>query len=177
MSALWQNPAIVMALLAWLAAPPATIGDAARREALRRQATPASVASFTNIGQPEPAPPPSIVTAPEGAVAQTPPPEPPPTAPEERHDEKWWRARIAAARSSLERDQVLADGMQSRINALQTDVVFRDDPVQQAELRRQLGKALGELERLKTQIEADQKAIVDIQEEARRKDVPPGWIR
>ena len=174
MTTLWQNPAIVAALLAWLATPPASIGDAAQREALRRQATPASTASFTNIGQPEPVPPPSVVAPAEAAVSV--PPTPTPTT-EERHDEKWWRARITEARATLERSEVLADAMQSRINALQTDVVNRDDPFQQAQLRRQLGQALGELERLKVQIEADKKAIADIQEDARRLDVPPGWIR
>lgn len=175
MTTLWQTPAIVAALLAWLATPPASIGDAARREALRRQATPASTASFTNIGQPEPVPPPSVVAPPETVVAE--PPTPTATTTEERHDEKWWRARITAARTALERSQILADAMQSRINALQTDVVNRDDPFQQAQLRRQLGQALGELERLKDQIEADKKTITDIQEDARRKDIPPGWIR
>jgi TolA-binding protein len=176
-SNLWQTPAVVVALLAWLATPPASIGDAAQREAIRRQATPASVTSITNFGLPEPETPPAVLTSPEQGTTLDAPPPTPPAAPEEQHDEKWWRARITAARTSLERNQLLADGMQSRINALQTDVVNRDDPFQQLQLRKQLGQALGELERLKQQIETDQKTIADIQEEARRKDIPPGWIR
>jgi hypothetical protein len=72
---------------------------------------------------------------------------------------------------------VLADALQSRINALQTDVIFTDDPAQQAVLRQELGRALGELERMQEQVEADRQEIADIQEEARRQRVPPGWVR
>ncbi len=84
---------------------------------------------------------------------------------------------MASARASLERNQVLADAVQSRINALQTDVVNIDDPAQQALARQNLGRALGELERLQNQIEEGNKEIVQIQQEARRQRVPPGWIR
>ena len=67
--------------------------------------------------------------------------------------------------------------MQSHVNALQTDVVNRDDPAQQAALRQRLTAALAELERLTAQIAADRQAILDIEDEARRLNVPAGWIR
>jgi hypothetical protein len=35
----------------------------------------------------------------------------------------------------------------------------------------------GELDRLKKQIDATKKAIADLEEEARRANVPPGWLR
>src|SRR5450756_2400479 len=38
-------------------------------------------------------------------------------------------------------------------------------------------KALAELERVKTEIEKLTKQIADIEEEARRAGVPPGWLR
>jgi hypothetical protein len=38
-------------------------------------------------------------------------------------------------------------------------------------------RAMDELEKIKKAIEADQKAIADLQSEARRLNVPPGWIR
>jgi hypothetical protein len=38
-------------------------------------------------------------------------------------------------------------------------------------------KAIAELERLKTVLEQQNKAVVDLQEEARRASVPPGWLR
>jgi hypothetical protein len=36
---------------------------------------------------------------------------------------------------------------------------------------------MAELERLKKQVVDDRKAIADIEEEARRAGVPPGWLR
>ena len=84
---------------------------------------------------------------------------------------------MAHARSSLERNQVLADAMQSRINGLNTDVVNIDDPFQQGQLRNQLTRAMTELDRLNRQIAADTQAIKDIQTEARKMRIPPGWVR
>ena len=68
--------------------------------------------------------------------------------------------------------------MQARINSLQTDVINRDDPAQQgADASARWHKALGELERLKAQVRADEKAITDVQDDARSQNVPPGWVR
>jgi hypothetical protein len=177
---LYETPAIVLVVLAWFAAPPTSLADAARREAVRRLLMPQSVASLNNVGQPGDVPPPAAaVTLPPGEAppAEKPPvaaPEPPAEPPK---DEKWWRGRITAARNTLERDEFLAASVQSRINSLQADVVNVDDPARQGLLRQQLGKALNELDRLQKQIEADRQAIADIQAEARRARVPPGWIR
>ncbi len=91
--------------------------------------------------------------------------------------EKFWRDRMTAMRQTLEQDQVLLDALQSRINALNTDFVNRDDPAQRASIDDQRQRATAELDRLTKQVAADQKAIQDLQDEARRKGVPPGWIR
>jgi hypothetical protein len=40
-----------------------------------------------------------------------------------------------------------------------------------------LNKALAELERVRGDIEAQEKAVTDLEEEARRAGVPPGWLR
>ena len=84
---------------------------------------------------------------------------------------------MANTRASLERNQVLAEAMQSRINGLQTDFVNRDDPAQRAEVRKQLQRALDEQDRLKQAITRDEQAIKDIQTEARKNRIPPGWVR
>ena len=179
MSALWQTPAVVVMILSWLASPPAGLGEVAQREALRRAATPKATASLTNFGQTADEPPPAAVTLPAGAEppAVAPPASdtPPPTEP--KRDEKWWRARAAGIRTAIERGQTMAEALQSRINALQADVVNIDDPALQAKARTDLGKALGELDRQNKQIEADRKSLADLEEEARRLNVPAGWIR
>ena len=202
MTSLWQSPAIIVAFLTWLTAPSASLGEASQREALRRQLVRPAAASLTNLGQPlemmeigvetPPAPPverPALPTAaaaapvgPDGKPAAPGPVGPdgkpvPQDPPAPKNDEKAWRERMTNARTSLERNEFMAEAMQSRINALQTDAVNRDDPAQQLQLRQQLGKAMSELDRLKKQVESDRKAIADIQTDARKQGVPPGWIR
>ena len=88
-----------------------------------------------------------------------------------------WRTRVAGLKEGLARNQVLADALQSRINALLTDFVNRDDPAQRAVVEVNRIKALAELDRVRTDIKAAQKAVVDLEEQARRAGVPPGWLR
>lgn len=92
-------------------------------------------------------------------------------------DEAYWRSRIGAARSALERSRIFAEALQSRLNALATDIVNRDDPAQRSQLELERNRALAELDRVKKEIAEQTKAIADIEEEARRAGVPPGWLR
>ena len=90
--------------------------------------------------------------------------------------EDGWRTRIAGLKEGLARNQVLADALQSRIDALLTDFVNRDDPAQRAVVETNRIKALAELDRVRTDIKESQKAITDLEEQARRAGVPPGWL-
>jgi hypothetical protein len=92
-------------------------------------------------------------------------------------DEAYWRSRITAARSALERARIFSDALQSRINALTTDFVNRDDPAQRAQLELERQRALAELDRVKKEMADQTKAITDIEEEARKAGVPAGWLR
>jgi len=184
LSSLWFTPTAVLWLLTWLASPPASLGEAALRESIRRQATTKSTATLTNLGR-EMEPPPAA------AVSGLPtPPEPPAAtagaagtaaspakAVDPAQDEQWWRARMNNARLAVDKDNLLIEALQSRINALQADVVNIDDPVQQGKARQSLGKALTELDSMKQKRDTDLKSIAAIQDEARRSNVPPGWIR
>jgi hypothetical protein len=103
MNPLWEVPVVVAALVAWLTAPPVTIGDAAEREVLRRQLTGRSIAAYTNVDLPAPqssdiavapgAPPEQLPTAPSQAAAAEP----------ETAGESWWRARAASLRENIDR--------------------------------------------------------------------------
>jgi hypothetical protein len=98
-------------------------------------------------------------------------------AKEKPKDQAYWSARMKELELQLDRDKVLNDAMQSRINALTADFSARDDPFQRAKIGADRQRALEELERLRKAIANDQKAIADLQEEARRASVPPGWLR
>jgi hypothetical protein len=92
-------------------------------------------------------------------------------------DEQYWRNRLKTAQDGLARAETFADALQSRVNALTTDFANRDDPYQRAKVGEDRVKAVAELEKVKGEILAFRKQLDDIQEEARKAGVPPGWLR
>jgi hypothetical protein len=92
-------------------------------------------------------------------------------------DEKFWRGRVDAARGELQRQELFLEALQSRVNALTTDFVNRDDPAQRATIAADRQKALAEMEAVRKEIDRAKKQIADIEEEARKAGVPPGWLR
>ena len=160
-----------------------SLADVAKKEEERRQQVKEPAKTYTNkdLG---PVPATSALPA-EPAKAETSSPakddatkaEGDDKGKGEVKDQKYWSAKQKDLQSALDRDQTLADAMQTRINSLTTDFVNRDDPAQRALIDRDRQKALGELDRLKKQIVADKKALDDLQEEARHAGVPPGWLR
>lgn len=116
--------------------------------------------------------------APEAAASTRPgssrtDPEPPATD----RDEAYWRGRVDAARAQLERNELFHQALQTRINALTTDFVNTDDPAQRAVVAVDRQRALEELERVAEELDRLREDIGDIEEEARRAGVPPGWLR
>lgn len=198
MTTLSALAALLFAAAATLAAQ--SLGDIARQEEDRRKSITAPGKVYTNDSlRPEPPPstPPAAAApaqpaapapaapdaaAPAAGGAQPPqtPGQPPagqPAAPPAPQTEADWRKRITAARDALARSQTFADALQSRINALSTDFVNRDDPVQRDLIAADRQKSLVELDRVRREMPDQQKAIAAIQEEARRAGVPAGWVR
>ena len=92
-------------------------------------------------------------------------------------DKTYWSGRLKALEDKLMRDSNYLDAMQTRINALNTDFVNRDDPVQKGIVERDRLKAIAEQGRLKRDVLDDKKAIAEFEEEARRAGIPPAWLR
>ena len=196
MTCLFVRPIAVALILASAATASAqSLADLARREEERRKAVGTAGKVYTNdhlrpdpASGGNPAPPPSAPAAPTtawepasggpGAGAEGAKPEGPAApAANAPTPEQMWRKRVADERAAIARSQVLADALQSRINALTTDYENRGDPIQKNALFADRQKALAELDRMKKEINDHQKAIVAIQEEARRAGVPAGWNR
>ncbi len=95
----------------------------------------------------------------------------------EKKDEAWWRKRVTTTRDSLTRSQTFKEALQTRLNALSTDFVNRDDPAQKAQIAVDRQKTLAEMERVTREITQLQKELTDIADEARRTGVPAGWVR
>jgi hypothetical protein len=169
-----------------LSASAQALGDVARQEAARRKAVTAPVKVFTNGNLavvPQAAPPAAPgesgaqPAAPAGAAPADAAAEKPPAAPDPTRDPEYWRKRITDARQACDRNIFLMEAVQSRINALTTDFYARDDPYQRAQLELERQKNLAALDRMqKEQVEFERK-VADIEEEARRANVPPGWLR
>jgi len=162
-----------------------SLGAAAQKEAARRKAVKGPVVVVTNdslrpvSAGPVPTPPGDPSQALPGGAA-TPAPAAPaqePPAPDPLKDPEYWRKRMADARLQRDRNAFLMEAVQSRINALTTDFSARDDPYQRAKIGDDRQLAIAELERMKQDQAAIEKEIADIQEEARRANVPAGWVR
>jgi hypothetical protein len=161
-----------------------SLADVARKEEVRRKnikragkvytntdlrTDPVKSAPPSNATPAEPVPNSQVpaVTLPGGKGEPAPP----------QKDQAYWSGRIAAARAALERSRIFADALQSRINALNTDFVNRDDPAQRSQIELERQRAIAELDRVKREVLEQTKAIADIEEEARKAGVPPGWLR
>jgi SMC interacting uncharacterized protein involved in chromosome segregation len=85
---------------------------------------------------------------------------------------------MTQAREGLSRNETFLQALQSRLNGLTND--FRNGAgnfPQQAQINADREKALKDMERVKADIELSRKQIADIEEEARKAGVPPGWLR
>jgi len=171
------------------------LADVARAEEARRKTVRVPSKTYTNDdlkgdnnGATVASPAPSTATStPAATPAQAGKPAPPAAKPdaakdaaseeEPKKDEKYWRDRITAAQQAMARNKVLVDALQSRVNALNTDFVNTDDPAQRAVVEQNRKTALAEMDRVKKDIDTRTKEITAIQEEARKANVPAGWLR
>lgn len=169
-------------------AAPTTLVDVQKAEEARRKNVRKPAKVYTNNDlkpdhgtvRPAPAPAAPVTPAPGAAVVDLPGgtgASAPASAPAAEKDQAYWSGRITAARADLDRSKVFADALQSRINALTTDFVNRDDPAQRAVIEGDRKTALAELDRVRKEIDLQQKAIAAIEDEARRAGVPSGWLR
>lgn len=154
-----------------------SLGELALKEQERRKALKASGAGkvVTNGDLPRGT---ALVPPPAAAATDTAKPDDKTSKPEEpAKDEAWWKARMNQEREVLRRNEMFAVALQTRINSLTNDFSSRDDPYQRAQISDERVKAIHELDRLKTEVELSRKKMADIEEEARKGGVPPGWLR
>ena len=188
---------VIVALAAVLTsgAPAQSLGDVARKEEARRKET-GSGKTYTNENlrsAPEPAAPATSTSAPSTAApAGTAKPDAKPgdaakagdapkadakPAADPKGDAAAWKKRRESIETALERAKTFAEALQSRINGLTADFSARDDPAQRQRVANDRQKALTEMDRVKKEIADHTKALADLQEEARKAGVPPGWLR
>lgn len=171
MTPLWLVMVAIAQALAWLSVPPTSLAAAAEREAIRRLLIGPAVASYSND---------SLATdrgaAVTPAVAVPSVAQPAATTVEPR-DEAWWRERVATLRERIARGEEEVVALELEIPRLDGQAIARDDPAQQASLRKHANDVRAELDTLRTSLEARRRELTALFEEARRLAVPPGWLR
>ncbi len=190
-----RNEFLLLVLISALAVPSTgraqSLADVAKAEAVRRKSQTKPSKMYTNESLAETlqgsdvssAPAPSdqaarpAVAKPATAPASTATPAAKIDAPDEKSTEAYWKSRVTALQQSLARHKVLTEAMQSRINALHAEGLSADDPGRHAAIQASLTTAVGELQRLKQETDKQNKDLAAIQEEARRANIPPGWLR
>ena len=168
-----------------------TLGEVAKKEAERRKAQPQGGKVYTNKDLPASAQKPATTNPSTDTPAQT-PTNPMAAATEQKaedaktaadkpqgdqKDQAYWKGRMAAAREELRRSEMFAEALQTRVNTLNKDFNSRDNPAQPSAIGADRTEALNELTRVKQDVERGKKQIADIEEEARKAGVPPGWVR
>ena len=186
---------VVFAIAVGLSASPAasgqTLGEVAKKEADRRKAQPQTGKVYTNKDLPASAQKPATANPSTETPAQT-PTDPVAAATEQKaedgkapgdkpqgdqKDQAYWKNRMATAREELRRSEMFAEALQTRVNTLNKDFSSRDNPAQRSAIGADRTEALNELTRVKQDVERGKKQIADIEEEARKAGVPPGWVR
>jgi hypothetical protein len=172
------------------AAAAQTLADVARKEEQRRKTVKKADRVYTNkdLHQTERAP--AAEGQPAQPAAATPPAGQPSTESTEPKDaektpaeddtaktREEWQSQIAQGRADLDRSRMFAEALQTRTNSLWADFTARDDPAQRAAIEVERKKTIAEMDRVKAEIEAKTKALADLEEQARRAGVPPGWLR
>ena len=164
-----------------------SLADVARAEEARRKTVKGQVKVYTNetLGLPdstEPVPAPSQAqgaptTPAPGTTAKPASGQESSAAADTAKDEKSWRDRLATLRDAIKRSQAFIDALQSQINGLYSEFVNKDDPAQRAVIEQKRLAAIAEQDRVKAELAKQVKALADAEDEARKANVPPGWLR
>lgn len=186
LKALGRGCGVAAVVLIGTMASAQTLADVARTEESRRKTVKEPAKVYTNDDLKRAPGDNGQMSTPAPAATETPAPaadapkdaaKTDDTKSNEPKDQAYWKDRITKARDQLERSKTFLEALQTRVNSLTADAYNRDDPAQRAVVEKDRLKALAEMDRLKKDIADQTKAIAGIEDEARRANVPSGWLR
>ena len=172
--------AAVTTVVSQASAQTPTLAELARKEEARRKGVtaPAKVVTNGDVPKGAAAAGKAAPAATDDKTAKPAEKDARPASPDEPvKDAAWWQKRISTVRDELRRNEMFVDAMQTKINSLSADFAARDDPYQRAKVGEERTRAIAEMDRAKAEIEEQKKKIAEIEDEARRAGVPPGWLR
>jgi hypothetical protein len=97
----------------------------------------------------------------------------------EQEEEAGWRGRATALRDAISSAEKSIPEIEDRIAGLRNDRNPTNlmDPNREQTRQAEIAKAQAELEAVKAGLETSRQALAALEEEARRKGIPPGWLR
>jgi len=96
-----------------------------------------------------------------------------------KRNEAYWKGRATQLRETAEEADNKVKELEARIAALRNDMSPTNvqDPNRLQSRDRELREAMDSLDATRSAAETARKALADLEEEARRAGVPPGWVR
>jgi predicted nucleic acid-binding Zn-ribbon protein len=94
-------------------------------------------------------------------------------------EEEGWRGRATALRDAISNAEKTIPEIEDRIAGLRSDRNPTNlmDPNREQHRQAEIAKAQAELEAVKAGLETSRQALASLEEEARRKGIPSGWLR
>lgn len=168
--------ALVACISLGVAAWPQSLAEIAEKEKQKKK-TGAKV--YTNEDLREQGAEPGASPKPSASASPTPASSPEPSSAQVGGlGEDQWRATAEARRRAVKNAEAHVAAIQTRLNGLVVDGPTNvADPFRLQNMEAERAKALQELEDAKAAIEGARKALEDFEDDARRKSVPPGWLR
>jgi hypothetical protein len=96
-----------------------------------------------------------------------------------KRNEEFWRNRTMQLREAAQEADNKVKELEARIAALRNDMSPTNvqDPNRLQSRDRELREAMDSLDATRSAADTARKALADLEEEARRAGVPPGWVR
>jgi hypothetical protein len=94
-------------------------------------------------------------------------------------DEKYWRAEAARRRDAIKVAESKVQMLEAQVAGLRSDMspTNTQDPNRLQNQDRELRQALDNLEAARHDLDAARQSLANLDDEARRAGVPPGWVR
>lgn len=161
-----------------------SLAEVARKEEARRKALKAGGKVYTNddlrkvpVTTPDPARPAEVPAEPGAAADKSKEAEAKPAEPSIDQGEDFWRKQISEARAARARSDSYLEALQSRLVQLTSDFYNQQDPALRSALWTQRTRVADDIQQLQKTMTDQDAAIAKIEEDARKANIPPGWIR
>jgi chromosome segregation ATPase len=94
------------------------------------------------------------------------------------NDEKYWKDRYTDVAEDLKQAEDKLQNLQEEMNGLRIAYYAEQDGVAgRPKINSEIEKQFDEIEAAKKQVEDSKQALENLEEEARKAGVPPGWVR